>query len=271
MDYKRLKTWRSYQAEAASFTADEAAKLLPDEQLGINRSPPPLKNMNLDNNQNSSSSKHSQVGEPELVHRLNNVGYIDDILANPQISISDVDNSESECSSDNREFLDINIDDDAVGISLTQELRIWASNHRPTRAQTNDLLTILQKYHPELPKDARTLLKTQRMVPVEQKFGGQFSYFGIAECLKQNNMLNPDTLNIELKLNIDGLPLYRSSAHCFWPILVSANDRNPLVVSLFYGKSKPTDIAGFLANFVLDIKFSIQKALCVMGLSIAHT
>lgn len=59
---------------------------------------------------------------------------------------------------------------------------------------------------------------------------------------------------INLLINIDSLPLSRSSPSSFWPILVSDDISNQVdIVGLFYGKSKPKNANEFLQQFVKEL------------------
>lgn len=52
----------------------------------------------------------------------------------------------------------------------------------------------------------------------------------------------PNRHVLKLQLKIDGLPLFKSSSVQFWPILrlLKGVVRNPVVIALFCGNSKPT-------------------------------
>lgn len=61
---------------------------------------------------------------------------------------------------------------------------------------------------------------------------------------------------IECDFNMDGLPLYKSSRQCVWPIMGAfVGDRNlsPFVVALFEGTSHPTSSEDFLKEFSVEL------------------
>ena len=96
-----------------------------------------------------------------------------------------------------------------------------------TRSGTNELLEILRKHGHCLPKDARTLLGTPQVGLVGEKCGGGYYYFGIKlnilEVLKQISVFVESNNNILLKINIDVVPLFKSTntQMCqYWVILV---------------------------------------------------
>ena len=67
--------------------------------------------------------------------------------------------------------------------------------------------------------------------------GGSFCYFGLAVSTQDSRFINIfwTTGIIPLKVNIDGLPLFKSD----WSILVQIDNRRPFVVDMFVGKVKP--------------------------------
>lgn len=57
--------------------------------------------------------------------------------------------------------------------------------------------------------------------------------------------------NITLSINVDGLPISRSSPHCLWPILVSDEIfKSVHMIGTYYGVGKPTSANDFLGQFV---------------------
>jgi len=76
----------------------------------------------------------------------------------------------------------------------------------------------------DLPSDARTVLKTPRLVPVVNRLG-------IKSGIMRQSAPLPHLTKISLIINIDGLPLYKSSAVEIWPILGSIGDI-PFIIAL---------------------------------------
>lgn len=106
--------------------------------------------------------------------------------------------------------------------SLSDELRYWAVNHRITARAINDLLKILILYGLTfLPRDRRALLKTPRKVTITEMQNGKYWYNGIVTCLSSTFRNLNQNINIELNLNMDGLPINNSTKANFWPILAS--------------------------------------------------
>ena len=115
------------------------------------------------------------------------------------------------------------------------------------------MLGILRNYGLNLPKDARTLLKTLVRVPFQEKCGGDYVYFGIINGIKsvmnENNSTNE---LLELSINIDGVPLFRSSSEQLWSILGSLGNSDIFIIALFYGKLKPDNVKEYLYDFIQE-------------------
>ena len=145
-------------------------------------------------------------------------------------------NLEAMLSEDGLDYLSSGDEEEVCEDSLSEKLAIWASQHKLTRAAINDLLDILQSVgHDDLPKDSRTLLKTPRLVSSIVKCNGDYLYIGIEKgiqrCLKDVNI---GTLDPELKLsiNIDGLPLLKSSQYQVWLILGMLGQMHPFPIAI---------------------------------------
>lgn len=98
--------------------------------------------------------------------------------------------------------------------------------------------------------------------------GGEYCHIGIeygilnTMCCYGSSCTEGAT--VALQVNIDGLPLFKRSSKQLWPILgrignidelfVAAKFKNsdPFVVGVYYGNSKPTDVADYLMDFVQE-------------------
>jgi len=129
-----------------------------------------------------------------------------------------------------------------------------------THAALSSLLKILQPHHPELPKDARTLLRTTLNSVMQSVGGGSYYHFGISsgiiDTIESIPLLDIHG-EITFQISIDGLPLFQSSNDQFWPILGLLDkdpERKPFLIGLFYGKKKASSASGFLHHFAEDLK-----------------
>lgn len=70
---------------------------------------------------------------------------------------------------------------------------------------------------------------------------------------------------VKININIDGLPLSKSSGSQFWPILASIdiNDlyTEPFAVGVFHGMSKPNNVNDFLRPFVNKVQIVLREGV----------
>ncbi|XDV16329.1 hypothetical protein PO909_016096 [Leuciscus waleckii] len=145
--------------------------------------------------------------------------------------------------------------------SLEDDLATWATEQKITHVALNALLDILRQHSLNLPKDSRTLLGTMRLNPeIQVKAGGQHYHFGllksITEVLHQNIDILSSIHTLELQASIDGLPLFKSSATQFWPILGTLQNirqEEPVTIGLFCGTCKPTSLTEYLEDFIAEV------------------
>lgn len=152
---------------------------------------------------------------------------------------------------------------------LLRNLRNWSFKFKIRHNAINALMEIL-KHAPysqfkTLPNDARTLLKTpKKTAEIVALSRGSYYHFGVSNTLEvlllHYKSISLKVSEINLLINIDGLPLSRSSPSCFWPILLSDDILNQVhIVGLFYGQNKPQNANEFLQQFVEELIPLVQK------------
>ena len=150
---------------------------------------------------------------------------------------------------------DLSSDNDTSDVTR-QKLASWLVKSNIARSLANELLQIMTKAGVKnLPADQRTLLKTPRSISqIVEKSGGRYKYFGIANCLRtlleRNTTFAENNHTLDIDINIDGIPLFKSTSGQFWPILGRVSHFPPFIVALFYGTSKPEDVNTFLEDFM---------------------
>ena len=169
----------------------------------------------------------------------------------------------SPCISDSDNDSDDNFDTDIVDkdVYLSHGLAAWASDFIIPHVALAMLLAVLRALHPHLPKDPRTLLGTAKQYQVQSISGGSYYHFGIAASIKKAISVveisgHKDSQSIAMQLNIDGLPLFKSSQTQFWPFLGKLVDpfpTNPFIIGIYCGMKKPDNIEEFLHDFVTEI------------------
>lgn len=170
----------------------------------------------------------------------------------------DSDNFHSD-SSDNDSESDF---DDSMFLSKIAVLRLRLSQiflkYAVSKTMVADILSCLREFGIDLPKTKAGLIqkkkdsaKSRVMTP------GNFMYYGIAPQLARFNfksLSSPEIL--ECDFNIDGLPLYKSSKKCVWPIMGSVvGQRNipPFVVAIYEGPSHSNSSDEFFKDFAAEL------------------
>jgi len=223
-----------------------------------------------------SDSKFSLLSND--THEIQNMPYESDSLSHSDISLDHSDKSSSDSSfSDEEHYFsdappisdtsDDNDDDDDEDeleneLSLSEKLASCAIKNKWTRSSVNELLSVLRENNAELPKDARTLLRTPRHVNIQEKCDGSYFYSGIRtgieRILSQNNF-DGDTISI--KFNVDGLPLFRSNNFQLWPILGYFHNFEVFVVAIYGGNSKPKPLNDYMGDFVTELSDLLQNGI----------
>lgn len=145
--------------------------------------------------------------------------------------------------------------------TLFDKLSDWARKFNIPMNATSSLLSLLHDYHPELPRDSRTLLGTTTLIKLRDTAGGQYYHFGLKSSLLQHDLTSFHESCLSVQINIDGLPVFKSSNIQFWPILgmvVNYPCRKPFIIGVFCGNSKPTSVSLYLREFV-DECLCLQK------------
>jgi hypothetical protein len=153
-------------------------------------------------------------------------------------------------------------------LDLQEDLQLWAADCKVSAVAVDKLLKILHISHPRLPLTCRSLLKTPTTTEVKQLQAGEYVHFGILNGLLQfrDLILKCEGTCICYQVNIDGLPLFKSSSVQLWPILGKiVNSPSPFVIGVFSGNTKPTDITAFLQHFIEESKLLASSGFTLDG------
>lgn len=155
--------------------------------------------------------------------------------------------------------------------NIRDQLKEWVLTNEIKMCHVNSLLVILQPYFPILPKDARTLVGTPTAYNMVDVAGGKYFHFGVStgviSKLRSNTEL-AEHEHLTLQINIDGLPLFKSSNDQFWPILGllgEDREREPFVIGLFVGSTKPKSSNEYLKQFVEEMKIIANEGILFDG------
>jgi len=158
---------------------------------------------------------------------------------------------------------------------LASDLCKWANEFQINQVALTSLLQVLSRHgHNDLPRDARTILNTPRPGThnIKTLSKGQYVHYGLLKALTSVANRFPHAFDnrdiIHLDLNIDGLPISKSSKSQLWPILGRISDLpfTPFVIGVYHGYQKAC-LSEFLQPFVdeyLNLKnngFSINEQL----------
>ncbi len=206
---------------------------------------------------NSVSSHHHDGAGATFIDHVDDYDMHDDDMESQDVHTAEHSVSCSNGGDDNETESDQTDDDsDTEDDDFASQLKEWVLQSGLPLIHGNSLLSILRPHFPFLPKDIRTLLQTQRTYSIDEVAGGQYHHFGIRSGLR-NRLVRDQTLlssnEILIQINVDGLPLYKSSTESFWPILgLLSQEHNPepFVIGLWVGISKPKDTNEYIKAFV---------------------
>ncbi|CAG9825701.1 unnamed protein product [Phaedon cochleariae] len=163
--------------------------------------------------------------------------------------------------------------------TLPRELANWAVKGNIPHHNFDKLLEILKKGYLEseflkLPSDCRTLLMTKQEGFVIDTKSGKYFYFGILYVLNSNKIdaeVIPNTLEIDI--NVDGLPLAKTSKSQFWPILGSISNlycNSPFVIGVYHGYGKPETADELLDSFITEFLHIANVGITYKCKKLAH-
>lgn len=179
----------------------------------------------------TSSIDQNQFNEQNPTNENNYGQSNDDLMFNSSENVEDEQN-ENNCY------------DDEVTNEFRYKLKEWAITYKPTQNQLKGLLSVINSTLPfKLPADPRTLLYTPSRVDII-RLGHEENYWhhGLKVCLKNVfQTYSPDKIpnTIHININVDGLPLFKSSRQKFWPILFNIHlfkEVEPQIIGIFCGK-----------------------------------
>ena len=153
-----------------------------------------------------------------------------------------------------------------------EEIAQWAVEHRITHSALESLNGLLRRHGQDhIPIKATTLLKTptSNAESITQKSGMNYYCYSFEQELQRILKQYPadnlqDLESIDIGINIDGLPLFRSSLTNVWPVLCAVYIDPVMVfpVVLTSGTSKPKDL-DFLEEFVDDLNTVLRNGVVV--------
>ncbi|CAH0559238.1 unnamed protein product [Brassicogethes aeneus] len=161
---------------------------------------------------------------------------------------------------------------DSTNEEFLKKIQYWACTNNLTQKCLNELIEIIQPEYPFLPNDSRTILKTPREVNRITLNNGEMIYLGIEKNIIKKIESTSGTIRdnfIPLQVNIDGIPLFKSGAGEFWPILMRSEvfcDTTPFAVAIFFGNGKPDPLEAYLKCFIDEYSSLVIRSVCYLGI-----
>lgn len=163
----------------------------------------------------------------------------------------------------------------SANFKVLKFLRGWALKHNVTHEAISDLLKGLKENHKcfaddsetTFPLNARTLLKTEIKLNKKGVEPGYYIHIGLQnQLLKIASKYLKRINSFQLLINIDGLPLFRSSPDQVYLILctiVSVPELRKQVfpIGIYYGKDKPVNLEDYLTDFITEINSLHENGL----------
>ncbi|KAI8127264.1 hypothetical protein CVS40_2926 [Lucilia cuprina] len=157
-------------------------------------------------------------------------------------------------------------------IILRQKLKKWIIKTKPTRSCAEELLAILSEEGMDVPLSVEGLLRAKTKIVVRSVPPGSFHYLGIENELKKVEDILQNYATVELDVNVDGIPLFKSSRTQLWPILIKVVNVKekimPMPVGIFVGPGKPHCSQTFLKTLLRKLMF-LNGSLKYSGKTIA--
>lgn len=213
------------------------------------------------NNYGSVQNTEKEVPEAETVTQVQT------LFINSTNSVQNIEETEGDiCSSESEYEYKFKKQE-----TFRESIKIWALKNKITHVALNEVSVIINELIPGiLPRDSRTVLRTPKEITIKNIEGGQYWHNGVAKPLQkilENWIDAPDI--ISLNINVDGLPIFKSSSNEFWPILCNIFENpkiRPFVVGIYFGKGKPRNVNDFFEDFVHEMNILLEEGLHVQPL-----
>lgn len=148
------------------------------------------------------------------------------------------------------------------------ELRKIITENAVTRKATNELLTLMRNFIPDLPRDARTLLETPKEVVTRPVPPGKYTHIGIEPHLIKLIQSRPNVpQTIILDVFADGAALFKQSKKkSFWLVLARFDLSNQVFcVGVYNGVRQPASFNDLMSDFVKEALLLTTEGLTVGG------
>lgn len=220
-----------------------------------------------DGTENNNNAFHNADDDNENDDRRDGTESHENDNNNAFHNTDDSEENDSEFNSENSN--NVNVENNETQDDFTtSHLATWCKTLNVPTTHVNVLLKNIRKhkcFKTVFPSDVRTLLRTPRVTLLKIVPPGEYYHQGLVNELVRV-LLKYDIKTVDLTLNIDGLPLSKSSGKQLWPILISiAGVQGEIMVGAYCGYKKPDDINLFLEDFVSEVIYLINNGLEING------
>lgn len=153
-------------------------------------------------------------------------------------------------------------------MDFKDNLRKWSIEYKVTQSALRALLKLINDGFGEMfPSDPRTFLNTSQEVVIS-KIGtdGQYWHNGFEKNIRNIFQNVTESKTISINVNMDGLPLFKSSKNEVWPILFNITEMpniKPKVIGIYFGSSKCADLDSYLGPFVSEMKEVMTNGIII--------
>lgn len=162
-------------------------------------------------------------------------------------------------------------------IDVVNRLKHWSVENQISHKSLGQLLEILIAsdcpQFQSLPKDPRAFLQTPRSTEIRPVFPGNYCNIGIKNALSVqyfSQKMKPSN-SVDISINIDGLPLAKSTSSQVYPILCINNSIQSSIkvclIGIYHGYDKPQNFNEFLEDFVTEASDLVSNGIELFGIT----
>lgn len=156
------------------------------------------------------------------------------------------------------------------GPTLRESLRNIAIETNMPHSTLSRILRVLNPHLPDLPIDARTLLRTQTKFEIREMGNGRYCHLGLKTGLLKLKcpVARVGDEVLQLMFNVDGVPITKGGEKNFWPILcqVANGESDVFPVGIYEGQAKPACFNFYLSEFVQELKQLVEEGITIDGI-----
>lgn len=149
-------------------------------------------------------------------------------------------------------------------LSLKEKLKQWYIKYNPSRECVESLLKILKEENLDVPSCLKNLIDYSEKITIRTVSPGNYWHYGIKNQLQKISHVLNNYNEVIFDINIDGLPLFKSSKLSLWPILgkiVNIKNIKVFLIGTYLGDKKPANVENFLHDFIVEAKDLLENGL----------